>query len=60
MLKRLIRLGVASLALVALATSCSEEQQFTNEKADAKRVDVQVLNADLAKVRDYVPLYATT
>ncbi|MBO4870681.1 MAG: glycerophosphodiester phosphodiesterase [Muribaculaceae bacterium] len=58
MFKNLIRMGVASLALVALATSCSEEQQFTSEKTDAKRVEVQVLNADLAKVRDYVPLYA--
>ncbi len=58
MFKNLIRLGVAGLALVSLATSCSKEQQFTSEKTDAKRVEVQVLNADLAKVRDYVPLYA--
>lgn len=58
MFKNLIRMGVASLALVALATSCSEEQQFTSEKTDAKRVEVQVLNDQLAKVRDYVPLYA--
>ncbi len=58
MFKHLIRMGAAGLTLVALATSCSEEQQFTSEKRDAKRVDVQVLNAELAKVRDYVPLYA--
>lgn len=57
MLKKLIRLGIAGCALVAFV-SCSEEQQFTNEKRDAKRVEVQVLNDDLAKVRDYVPLYA--
>ena len=58
MFKNLIKIGLASLMLVFLATSCSDEQQFTSEKTDAKRVDVQVLNNDLAKVRDYVPLYA--
>ncbi len=58
MFKNLIKIGLASLMLVFLATSCSDEQQFTSEKTDAKRVDVQVLNDNLAKVRDYVPLYA--
>lgn len=57
MFKHFIRLGVASLALVALV-SCEKDQQFTNEKFDAKRVEVQQLNAELSKVRDYVPLYA--
>ena len=48
-------LGLTALTVL---TSCSDEQQFTNQKADAKRIDVQVLNSELAKVRDYVPLYA--
>ena len=43
MFKNLIRMGVASLALVALATSCSEEQQFTSEKTDAKREGLYTL-----------------
>ncbi|KXO15914.1 glycerophosphodiester phosphodiesterase family protein, partial [Prevotella bivia] len=55
MLKKGMLLGLTALTVL---TSCSDEQQFTNQKADAKRIDVQVLNSELAKVRDYVPLYA--
>ena len=58
MFKHLVRVGLLSAVVLATFTSCEEEQQFTNEKLDAKRVEVQVLNNDLAKVRDYVPLYA--
>ena len=58
MFKNLIRLGAAGLVLAALTTSCSDEQQFTNENTDARRIEVAQLPADLAKVRDYVPLYA--
>ena len=58
MFKNLVRVGLLSTVVLATFTSCEEEQQFTNEKLDAKRVEVQVLNAELAKVRDYVPLYA--
>ena len=58
MFKNLVRVGLLSTVVLAAFTSCEEEQQFTNEKHDAKRVEVQVLNAELAKVRDYVPLYA--
>ena len=59
MTKKELKTGLL-LGLTALTvfTSCSEEQQFTNQKLDAKRIDVQVLNDDLAKVRDYVPMYA--
>ncbi|MBQ9645737.1 MAG: glycerophosphodiester phosphodiesterase [Prevotella sp.] len=57
-MKKIYRVGLMGMALLTAFTSCSDEQQFTNEKNDAKRVDVQVLNAELAKVRDYVPLYA--
>ena len=38
-----------STVVLAAFTSCEEEQQFTNEKLDAKRVEVQVLNDQLAK-----------
>ena len=58
MFKKIIRLGVAGLLLASLATSCSDEQQFTNENTDARRIEVSQLSADMAKVRDYVPLYA--
>ena len=58
MLKKIVRVGLVSVAALIAFTSCSDEQQFTNEKADAKRVELQVLNDNLAKVRDYVPLYA--
>ena len=57
MFKRFVRLGLLSAAALTAFTSC-EDQEFTNENVDAKRVEVQQLPADLAKVRDYVPLYA--
>jgi len=49
--------AIALCVAMAALTSC-ENQEFTNEKEDAKRVEVQQLSPDLAKVRDYVPLYA--
>ena len=58
MFKNLVRVGLLSAVVLATFTSCEDEQQFTNEKLDTKRVEVQVLNSELAKVRDYVPLYA--
>lgn len=42
-------------ALIAF-TSCSEEQQFTNQEKDAKRVDVSPLTPEMAKVRDLLVL----
>lgn len=57
MLKNLFRLGCIGLMLTSLA-SCEDEQQFTNENTDARRIDVSQLSAEMAKVRDYVPLYA--
>lgn len=56
--KTIIHLGLLCLSVLAAATSCSDEQQFTNAKADAKKIDVQVLSNEAAAVRDYVPLYA--
>ena len=53
-------LAVSALAMavaVTTLTSC-DHQEFTSEKEDAKRIDVQVLSPELQKVRDYVPLYA--
>ncbi len=53
LLKPTLAIAIGTVAL----TSC-ENQEFTNEKEDAKRVDVQVISEEMAKVRDYVPLYA--
>ncbi len=55
--KNVIKSSIAlSVALLAL-TGC-ENQEFTNEKEDAKRIEVQQISAEMARVRDYVPLYA--
>ena len=58
MIKHLLKVGALSLVAFASFTSCSDEQQFTDFNTNAKKIDVQVLNDQLAKVRDYVPLYA--
>ena len=58
MLKNLVRVGLLSAVMLATFTSCEDEQQFTNENTDARRIEVSVLPDNLAKVRDYVPLYA--
>lgn len=50
--------GLLGIAMLTAFSSCSDEQQFTNENTDAKRIDVQQISPDMAKVRDYVPLYA--
>jgi glycerophosphoryl diester phosphodiesterase len=57
MLKKLIN-PTLTVIVAALALSSCENQEFTNEKVDAKRVSVQVISDEMAKVRDYVPLYA--
>ena len=51
-------LGLVGMAMLTAFTACSDEQQFTNENTDAKRIDVQQLSPEMQKVRDYVPLYA--
>lgn len=57
--KQFVKIGILSLAVASVAmTSCSDEQQFTDYNKQAKTIEVQVLNSELAKVRDYVPLYA--
>lgn len=58
MLKNLVATGIlCSVAAIAF-TSCSDEQQFTNENTDAKKIDVAQISSDMATVRDYVPLFA--
>lgn len=52
-----MRMGI-TLAVALIAFSSCEDQEFTNEKVDAKRVEVQQISPEMAKVRDYVPLYA--
>ena len=56
--KQFVKIGILGLAAAFAMTSCSDEQQFTDYNKQAKDIDVQVLNPELAKVRDYVPLYA--
>lgn len=57
-MKKLYRLSYAGIAAALLLASCADEQQFTSPNADAKRIDVQKISDEMAKVRDYVPLYA--
>lgn len=54
--KQFVKIGILGLAAAFAMTSCSDEQQFTDYNKQAKDIDVQVLNPELAKVRDYVPL----
>ena len=56
--KQIVKLGMLGLVAATSITSCSDEQQFVDFNQQAKKFEVQVLNDDLAKVRDYVPLYA--
>ena len=58
MIKNFYKVGLAGIAICAALTSCSDEQEFTNENTDAKRINVSTLTPEMAKVRDYVPLYA--
>ena len=57
-MKKLYRLSYAGIAAALLLASCADEQQFTSPNADAKRINVQKISDEMAKVRDYVPLYA--
>lgn len=58
MLRQILAAGTLTVAVAGLCVSCSDEQQFTNYNADAKRVEVAHISNEMAKVRDYVPLYA--
>ncbi len=46
----------ATLSLTSALTSCSSEQHFSD--TDALHTEVPCISAEMAKVRDYVPLYA--
>lgn len=56
MFKNPIRLGIMGMTLIAFA-SC-ENQDFTDVNNDATRVEVDHISPEMAKVRDYVPMYA--
>ena len=58
MLKQITTAGLLCGAMLCTLQSCSDEQQFVNENTDAKRIEVARISDDMAKVRDYVPLYA--
>lgn len=57
MIKNLLRVGLLSAIGTWALLSCSDEQQFTNENTDAKKIDVATISDEMAVVRDYVPLY---
>ncbi len=52
----LTALTAATLLLAHALTSCTSEEHYSD--TDALHTDVAVITADMAKVRDYVPLYA--
>ncbi len=57
MLKTLFEWGaILGVGLVTL-NSC-DDQDFSDVKKDATRVEVNIISAEMAKVRDYVPPYA--
>lgn len=57
MLKTLFEWGaILGVGLVTL-NSC-DDQDFSDVKKDATRVEVNTISAEMAKVRDYVPSYA--
>ena len=58
MIKNYYKMGMACMLAIAALSSCSDDQQFVDYNQQAKEVKVQVLSPELAKVRDYVPLYA--
>ncbi len=58
MLNRLTKTTMMCAVAVAAFAACEPEQQFTNENTDARRIEVSQLSPEMAKVRDYVPLYA--
>lgn len=57
MFKNLFKLGL-TCSVAALTLSSCEHQDFVNINEDATRVDVHQISAEMAKVRDYVPMYA--
>lgn len=58
MLRTIAVAAIVSGAAICAFTSCADEQQFTNDNTDAKRIEVAHISDEMAKVRDYVPLYA--
>ena len=57
-LKHIMALAIGCGSMLLTLPACSDEQQFTNNNTDAKRIEVQHITPEMAKVRDYVPLYA--
>jgi len=58
MFKKVLCIGLMGAAMLSTLNSCKDEQQFTNENTDARRIEVATISDAMAKVRDYVPLYA--
>ena len=47
---------IMATAAVGMLASCAEKQDF--DENDAMHIEVAHISADMAKVRDYAPLYA--
>lgn len=55
------KVGLMSATALLALTACTDEQQFTDYNTQAHKIQVQKLDEvypEMAKVRDYVPLYA--
>ena len=48
MIKNFLRIGSLGVIAAIAMTSCSDEQQFVDYNAQAKKVEVQVLTSELA------------
>ena len=58
MLRNLLSAGIVCSVALSCLSSCADDQQFVNDNTDAKRIEVAHISDEMAKVRDYVPLYA--
>ena len=58
MFRNLISASILCGMTIGCFTSCADEQQFVNDNTNAKRIEVEHISDEMAKVRDYVPLYA--
>lgn len=56
MSKNPIKLSATLLGMALVTFTSCEDQDFTDVNNDATRVEVNTISAEMAKVRDYVPL----
>ena len=51
-LKHIMALAIGCGSMLLTLPACSDEQQFTDNNTDAKRIEVQHITPEMAKVRD--------